>query len=333
MAKQSSQHKFLVFFLCLGLLTLSGCLGIEKKTLILIVPKDSKTIQMYYVFEGLSVLKENLWQQKEPLATAKEQLTNLKLPNISFFLNGSVAQNEDPSVKKLIKFQELRFFRDQTRERPLCAEREATLLDRSEFAKQLNKEITNAIKFKTDQPIEEFQAELQKSRTELKKEQMIALVRAFGAEPLLNTADSLMELAEQIDKDSLEKIRTTATAEDGFEWVRFEPGVIRFVIPATADNAKQMVDNPKTDQWIKQMQTLVNPIRLEANQEGLSIVLGEQGKPIRLTYTDTRKSLPKHEQELIQHAGDPKPLLINGKAATAKNLIEAFVVKNGHSNE
>src|SRR5260370_40385647 len=75
-----SVRRLSVLALLLPLFTsVSGCLVIEKKTLVLIVPPDSQEVRMYYAFEGLSVLQH----KNSTLAGAKaapDDLGKDKLP-------------------------------------------------------------------------------------------------------------------------------------------------------------------------------------------------------------------------------------------------------------
>src|SRR5690242_587676 len=108
--------------LLLGLLPLlSGCLVIEKKTLVLVIPPDSQEVRMYYLFEGLSVLDGN----SSSLMTAKNQLDSLKRPGFGFFALAE-ADHKDPVLENF-RFDDLRFFIDSSRERRLCADRRAVL--------------------------------------------------------------------------------------------------------------------------------------------------------------------------------------------------------------
>ena len=91
--------RWLAPVLLLGLVPgLSGCaaprggLVIENKTLVLVIPPGSREVEMYYVFEGLSVSGDG-----EP-GRAERQLAGLKEPGFSFFLPA-----EQPSNSPLLK--------------------------------------------------------------------------------------------------------------------------------------------------------------------------------------------------------------------------------------
>src|SRR4051812_27344335 len=61
---------------------LSGCLVIENKTKVIVVPPDSKEVRMYYVFEGLSCLNDS-GTDKRSLERAKIGLKALQKEDFS----------------------------------------------------------------------------------------------------------------------------------------------------------------------------------------------------------------------------------------------------------
>src|SRR5262245_3656175 len=93
---------------------LSGCLVIEKKNLVMLIPGESKEIRMYYVFEGLSLLDDG------DLGTAKRQLDQLAKDDLGFFILGTGDQPDNPFLKPF-RFERLRFFTEPRRGRQLCA--------------------------------------------------------------------------------------------------------------------------------------------------------------------------------------------------------------------
>src|SRR5688500_30173 len=98
----------------------AGCLVIERKTLVLVLPPDSRELHLYYLFEGISVLEHS----ESNLATAEKQLKNLGNDDLSFFVNGSLevaGPRRDDPILKLFRFEPIRFYRDPTRKRQLCA--------------------------------------------------------------------------------------------------------------------------------------------------------------------------------------------------------------------
>src|SRR5262245_54792112 len=95
-------------WLALGLAPLvAGCQGlaIEKKTLVLVVPPESKRVWVYSVLEGLSVTGDNL-------PRAVEDLKRLREPGLSFFPEVELYPAEKPFPERYFEYDELRFFLD-----------------------------------------------------------------------------------------------------------------------------------------------------------------------------------------------------------------------------
>ena len=314
------RHFMPSLLIALATLTSSGCLVIEKKAMVMILPPESNEVQMYYVFEGISVLdtKEATLQQ------AQHQLDNLKKDDFSFF--GPGTDKENPLLQHC-RFEKLRFFVDAKRKRPLCADRRMTILDRKEFAKGLNKSIARELL-----TVSVTQDAIKKALEELKKESSRKDADDFGAGPFHKTAEGLLQILNSFDAASIKQLQAAVgegiRTEEGFRWLRFEPETLRLVLPATPECAKQIVADPKSKNWLKQMRTFVQPIDLQICDEGLAIVLGKKGKVIRFAYTDTRSYRADHEADLAKYAGSPKAIILDdGKAANADRLIEQFVAE------
>jgi hypothetical protein len=303
---------------------LSGCLVIEKKTLVMVVPPETKEARLYYVFEGLSVLDD----RNASLNQANDQLENLRRDDLSFFVNGyAVLPADDPLVKDF-RFEPLRFFRDPSRGRQLCADRRAAIPDREQFARDLNERVTNVIRNKYTGDVKQIQQEIERDREYFKGKDAQNTADAFGMRPLVKAVEGVLDLAADFDADSLKKVKDAAEARDGFPWLRFGPETLRVVLPVTQGCAKRIARGPEAEKWVKDMQSLVTPLRLEAGADGLVIVLGEPGKPIRFTFTDLRPYQKEREGALTRCAGDPKPLLIDQKAQSAETLVERFIAEN-----
>jgi hypothetical protein len=75
------------------------------------------------------------------------------------------------------------------------------------------------------------------------------------------------------------------------------------------------------------MQTLIEPLELEAGDDGLAVVLGKKGQAIRLTFSDTRHHVPAAEPSLARYAGSPRALMLGDKPANADRLIEQFIAE------
>lgn len=306
-------------WIVLATLTLSGCVVIEKKTMVMVVPPKSNEIHLYYVFEGISVLEHN----SSTLARAKNDLDALKEDDFSFFVPGT---GKNSPLLEQCRFEKLRFFDDAKRKRPLCADRRLTIRNRDEFAKILNKSISESLMESfLGRDEKEIKGEITKARGELKKEDTRTSANELGMGPLIRTAEGLVELADGFDLASIKQLK--AAAQDGFRWVRFEPDAVRLVLPATADCAKRIAADPKATAWLKDMRSFVEPIDLETCPGGLAIVLGKKGQAIRLTYIDTRPHRRSDEAALVEYAGSPKAIMLNAKAASADMLIEQFIAE------
>jgi hypothetical protein len=295
---------------------LAGCVVIERKHLVVAVPRNSDTIELYYVFEGISVLEH------ENLESAKNQLDDLQKPDFSFFAPGAGADN--PMLKG-VRFEKLRFYLDASRKRTLCADRRVTVIDRHAFAKTLNEAINSVLASGRAKSAEEWRKELAQSKENLNDPQLREVLTGSGMAPLLQVAVGLVEIAEGLDNDSFDRFRAAVKA--GFRWVRFEESGIRLVVPATRDCAKKIARDPRTATWVKQMQPFVRPLTVEAVDDGLALVLGRKGEPVRFTHTDPRAYEKEREENLIRSVGSPGAVLIGGKPVDAEWLIERFIAE------
>jgi hypothetical protein len=293
---------------------LAGCVVIERKHLVVAVPPNSDTIELYYVFEGISVLEH------ENLENAKNQLDDLQKPDFSFFAPGAGAENP---LLKGVRFEKLRFYIDPARKRTLCADRRVTVIDRHAFAKTLNEAINSVLATGRAKSAEEWRKELAQGKENLNDPQLREVLTGTGMAPLLQAAVGLVEILEGLDDDSFDRFR--AAVKQGFRWVRFEESGIRLVVPATRDCAKKIARDEKTVKWVKEMQPFVRPLAVEVVDEGLAIVLGRKGEPVRFTQTDPRPYEKEHEAGLIRSVGSPGAVLIGGKPVDAQWLIERFI--------
>jgi hypothetical protein len=301
----------------------SGCLVIEKKTLVLIVPPDSQEVRMYYAFEGLSVLQH----KNSTLDGAKAALDELGQDDLHFFVTGLAQPPADDPLLKHLRFDPLRFYTDANRKRSLCADRKVTITDRDKFAVALNASISEAFSAESDLTPGQVQDEIKKAQTEMKKPAVREQADALGYGPLLKVVQGLVEIAMELDQDSIAQIQGAAKKGD-FAWLKFEPETIVLTLPITGDCAKKIAGDANTAKWLKEMRTFVEPLDLVASDKGLSIVLGEKGKAIRFTYRDSRAYRAANEVDLMAKVGKPKPLLIDGKPADADKLIEQFIAEN-----
>jgi len=303
-------------------LTSVGCLAVEKKTLVLVVPTNTKEIHTYTTFEGISVVGGG---SVSYLESAKSEINQIKEPDFSFFKLG--IEKESP-LRKVCRFENTRFFlhSDPTHKRPLCMDRGLTITDRDQFFRFVNQSISEEIVRGSQQQSEqEFLDEIKKFNAKS------AIARGESprnsAEPLpaMSAMSALLELFDDVDLASIK--RFNASAKDGFHWIHVDSGQILVVLPVTPACAKRIATSAKAKDWLKDMRTFVNQIELRANDDGLTIALGKQGQPIRFTHEDKRQIRADEENALIKHAGATGPLIIDGKAMTPERLIERFIAE------
>src|SRR5262249_38259293 len=221
----------------------------------------------------------------------------------------------------------LRYFTEPRRGRQLCADRRVTIVDRDYIAAFINESASQELRRVLQDPHDKVQAALAKARADLKKKDTVDIAEAFGAGALLQLADGLAQIAQKLDEASLKRVKEAADKES-FAWLSFAPDIIRVGCPVTPECAKRIVDDPNVAAWLKDMRTLVQPLQLEAGRNGLTIVVGEKGRPIRFTFTDGRKHVPLGDRDLLKHVGNPGPVLLGGMPASAEGLIGRFVEEN-----
>jgi hypothetical protein len=307
--------------LLLGLLPcLSGCLVIDKKTLILFFPPDSDEVRMYYTFEGLSVCREE--SGRVDLEAAKRQMMALRNPDFSFFITQE-GQSDNPLLEHF-RFNDLHFFVDPGRKRKLCADRQVTIFRRKAFARGLNEGVSRFIRENWTGGTDAVRAKLRELREEGEKPESIKSANDFGVGPLLRTGAGLAGMAAAFDNASLERVREAANADE-YEWFRFGPDAVRLTFPVTRECAGRIARDPKTAAWLKDMRTFVEPIDVRAVREGLVILVGEKGRPVRLSYRDPRPCEARLDDDLISHVGNLEPVLKDVKPGGAARRVEAFL--------
>lgn len=300
------------------LIAAPGCLTIEKKSLVMVVPPASKEVHLYYVFEGISVLDDKATK----LERAKQDLARLKKPNFAFF---SPATTADDSLLRHFRFEDARFFTNPERKRPLCMDRRVTITDRDALAKDLNRAISQQLwhSFK-ETDAKTLLAEIAKANDPAEVEKARRSFNDVGMGPLVKVLLALVMLAKDYDLDSVEEFRKLAANEET-PWISFHANAIHVRFPATEKCARRIAQGPAARAWVKEMNSFVEPIDLNADAKGLLIVLGSKDRPVRFQHVDGRPYRPADEQALFEHAGSPRDLKIDGKAATADLLIERFL--------
>ena len=308
-------------FCLITMIACSGCVVIESKTLVVAIPEDSKKIELCYLFEGISYLDE----QRSTLNQAQTQIEGLRRDDLGFFVPDSGSETE---LLKVCRFEKTRFFVDPSRKRSLCADRRMTIADRDAFAKRVNQLLAEGGLAGSQKSLElddeALRAEIADTRKLAKRPEAQELFRGMGIVPLANTLVGVLEIIDQFDAGSLVLLREAAKKKD-YQWLRFEPGRARIVLPATPERAKKISSDPKTRAWLKEMKSFVSPIDVEADKEGLSIVVGKKGEVIRFTHADDRKFSSDYDDKLAKYAGSPMPILIDGKPAKATSVIDQFI--------
>ena len=150
-----------------------------------------------------------------------------------------------------------------------------------------------------------------------------------GMGPMVKGLAGLLDLADGVDLASVQKLK--AAAKDGFRWVRVEAGQVHVVFPTTPEYAKRVVMSPKAKDWLKDMRSFVDPIDLAISKDGVAIVFGKLGQPIRFTHEDLRPARIADDNALAAHTGAAGPIVIDGKAMTGQLLLERFLAEKKQS--
>jgi hypothetical protein len=79
------RNRIIPFFVLLAAVNASGCLTIQKKSMVVLVPPASKEVHMYYVFEGktstdsrspISVFSFRVWEATGSLPNSADSRTS-----------------------------------------------------------------------------------------------------------------------------------------------------------------------------------------------------------------------------------------------------------------
>jgi hypothetical protein len=296
---------------------ITGCLVIEKKTLVLMIPEKSKEVHLYYVFEGLSVLRHN----KSTLEKAVANRRTLEANRLNFFIGGTEL---DSPLLKFVRFEDLNYYLDPNRERKLCAERRVTITDRTKFVKELNQLLSDYLNTRSDieLQVDHFRLSIRsaiKDREQNKQGPSDEL--SFGA--LTETFYAMNLLLNELDDESLKRV--LVAAQERTDWIRLDNGTIQILLPATPECAQKICSGEFAKKWPKELKSFVSPLELKATKEGILIVIGKKGQPIQFQFTDTREYQKELEPQLIQSVGKVDPILINDKPANGKQLIERCI--------
>jgi hypothetical protein len=296
---------------------LVGCLVIEKKTLVLMIPEKSEEVHLYYLFEGLSVLQHS----DATVEKAVQDLRSLEANRLNFFVLG--VDHQSPLLE-YIRFKDLNSYLDPNRERKLCAQRQVTITDRTKFIKELNQLISDCLKAETESS---FRVDPSRPslRTSLKVLEQEKESDTLGMGALAKTCYQMILLVNELDDESLDKF--IPAARKATDWLRLENGTIQILLPATPECAQKICSGEFAKKWTKEMESFVSPLELKPTKEGIDIIVGKKGQPIQLTFSDTRYYQKELEGQLIDAIGPVVPIEIDGKPANGKKLIERFVEK------
>jgi hypothetical protein len=312
--------------LALAALCLPGCLAIRKRTLIIHLPEDSRQVRLHYVFEGLGVRSES----ERSLEIARDQVDTLSENGYGFFaqLPKSLRQDESPGTRHqrmlaLFRFEKIRWFRDESADRPLAGDRRVTITDIDAFLKILNEPTsTDPLRSGEDllRDIESFDKQLADPTAR-------EMFRAVSAEPLLEVAEAIQVLARRIDLPSARLL----VKRDDFRAIRVHGGRLILVLRATPEWAKEVAGSADAEKVRTRLERMVKPVVIRATDEGLEFAFGKPGEPIVLTWEDPSVVDRTLEASLAASLGNPKPIVENGKPLTAARLIGSIKASDGRS--
>jgi hypothetical protein len=271
----------------------AGCLEFEKQTSVWVFPPGTQEIRCLLVYESLHIQGKG----KGDIDSARKTLAHVFEKDAGFYLTGPfvidvVGEAKDDDNLEARAFRELMkkhlavrkgaFFLDG--DGKLCAYQTIHVRDRDALVARLNRIF--------DQAMKDF------------------AVREKG-----NAADP-----DRLDDETLRLIERAG--EEGFRWLRLEPGRLSFTMPATATGVERIKHNSlKGDEgfvrWL-----LDNPVSFEQRRDRFTVALGVgDGEPIR--YVEKRGNPVGADADLIAHARTLKVPFKTG--LTARGLIDEFL--------
>lgn len=317
---------------------LAGCVVTETRTIVIAVPKATTSVEVYAVFEGISVRAGDEVQRatdREALATAKTYLGQFAREH-PLFLFGDTLPPEvfthelkgDWAGKDALgptRYGPLRYYRDGARARPLCADRRMTFRDRAVVEKKLNPLLSELMADFTRTP-DTLRDHLRSLEDVLGDRERRRLVDVLGLGPFVEPLRALLKVAAQFDDAAVKAIHAAATrGGDAFRWLRFEPDGIRVVLPASPVLARTIAEADDTRRAVTELRGFVSPAAVAPVADGLAVVFGTATTPMTLRYTTPLGHRPQLENAILGAAGDPGPRLLDGRAATAAELVRRFV--------
>ncbi len=310
----------------------SGCVIIEKKTLVVDLADTTQEIRVLYLYEGISVSEEH--RNQEINRVPKPQV--LPFP-FHFVTEGKVQKTGSVSGDRLAelffahtKIEDLTYYTDPSRMRPLCAEQRVTIGHRDEIIEALNGLFQEFLKQSAKEPTEKLMVELNEQRTdegkrllEAQEENLRKQLQQFGLGSFSVFPRFVLAFQPHGDEAWINHAKE-AIASDHV-WFRRTPGGIEFVIPATADCARRVVDDENTKRSLEEMRRVVSPVRVEARADGIVIILGTEDKALTCTLEDKRPHAPGHEADLIEAAGGDDLLKLRGLHRDGLARIDQFL--------
>lgn len=276
------------------MLALTGCLQMDRQTMVLVFPPGTQEVRGVMIYEGLHVQGD----KANDVTRAKEELAGVSRDSKMFFLfnpfimsseigKGDIgeARAARELLNKHVKISQGAFF--QEKEDQLAYYQPFTIRDRDKFVTGLNVRLSAALAEWVNE--------------ELKKE----------------------EREGPFDKETVAKVRKAAGS--GYAWVKLEPGRLSFTMPATpatvrALKREQLNSAPEALEWLAD-----NPWSFAQNKDGFTVSLGVgDGEPITLrSPSKAGGGNAKSNKDLIAHAKTLKVRFNN--ELTAEKIIKEFL--------
>lgn len=318
----SAMTRLFSFLLIAGLLTLSGCLVVQEKHFAVSVMPDQNRLDIYYVFEHISVLNGH------DVSKVRDEVNALKANDFSFMVQGSKNLGDKNELLDYCEFGELMFFIDPQAERQLCAHRRVSIVDLQSFEELLNRQLCENLKdtlFKeTDEEIyDRARTEIERMKKFLATNDGLRFKDQFDSIPAAALSQPLSELMLIYDLDSIAKLRKAV--DDEFMFLRFENNTISFSLPATSECTQKMLDDSVTKKVVEQLKVFTKHVSLERSQSGIKLVIGNESEVVQFLFKDLREHEPEAEKRLHSYVGSPEPILTDGvNTATSESLIKQF---------
>ncbi len=331
-------------------LVFSGCgVVIEKQTVVIDLDDSTDEIRILCLYEGISANAD-----LNSAAPSRSISSGFISPEQVFFAyvegRGSIeAEMFRASVKRLgeyylslpdtfraswdrlmqlldaeVSIEDFTYFTEPSRVRTLCAEQRVTIGHRDEIIPALNEVCQEYAKYLLTNGLGHLLRDLDSpvlgifSIYEKQPDSFVGSLRSITALGWIFTA-----ILEHLDESSIERLKEAVNANH--LWWRYTPGEIEFVFPVTEECARRIVDGEKMKLSLKGMQSVVSQIRVEARAEGLTMILGAQGKALTFILEDRRPHAPQHDAALLYAAGNATVLKLRGLNRDGRDRIDIFL--------